>query len=1293
MIFEVNAEDIKRFDEDHLVALLRRLIQAELNKNSIPLRSGTAPAQLTIPDGGEDARVSWTGGPNETDYLPSRFTIFQCKKGKTSPKSLRVETQKKSSVGRKNPELNEALEEALPQSGAYVVVTATPVVGTNIDRRIKAIQEGISQTGNDPSLLSSIQIYDCNILSDWTNAHPSVALWLNSWLRDVHLGGFQTFEDWGRSPEISKIEFQQSDDPRFVAKGTEIRNWQAQDASISQDKSFDEIREVISEFSTSRGKSIRVAGPSGYGKTRFVHQLIASRASLPQDVLDASQIIYCIYEDIKDQLQNIVRDIADSGSQALIIVDDCPDAIHTKLTEIVQRDGSRCLLLTIGVETKAGGMRGNLVVELKAAPDELIDHISEAINKEVSKKNSSLIRELSQGFPRMAVYASRAFLDGDEELSSVETLISRIIWGDHEEDQSARESLQLLSLFTIVGLENEAAHELEEIASYSGKTIQQMYRELNRFNERALFRQGDYGEVQPIPLAMRLSNQWLESNPAGQLEALFRSLSEEMKLKMVGRLRWVSWSDKINSFARALLVEALPDEAALDSEFGSRLLDRFVHLAPDATMAHLNGLLADKSIDELVAFEAGRRHTIWALEKLVFRHQTFDLAARLLLNFGAAENEKWANNASGQFIGLFQLYLSGTEAPPAEKLLVLDSGLADADERVRKLCLKALDRMLQSGHFSRSGGSESIGSGELLEDWQPRTNDEIISYYLAALSRLEQIALNTDHSTSETALNSIGAHLRGLLSIQPMLDEIQAMIARIRETHRGWSAATLAVNAWLFFDREEADEAYRRRLREYHDELLPTDVLDQIYFYSSGWALDIHDPDVCYDREGDNEHDYGVNRINQLVDSSPKGTKYFFPLMDRYLDKLTNTAGIALVQIAKHVDDPVQLAQYIIEGVSDDGDPAIFSALLPNVISGATQTGRKKGLECLEHALATKHLSASFIEFISAAGLDDELMQRAIGFIENDTVQAHQVSVMASGDILMAVDHNLIEALVSLLATKREQGAWAAIEFLAYVLHRASLAKTKLLPSVKRSVTNPTLFDKPRYSNMDWYHWCELAGKILDCIQMDDEFNEEIADFIIGVTTIEDFSAQLAFDTYAKKILLRLISSSPRLIWEKYHEAYADKDRVARYRLESLFGSDMGHPSSPGVLNSVPQDIYVPWMLEDKEGRMPFVLNWIQLFSQTDNERSWAPEFVTFIDAHVDHPENLRVLSSRLETGSWVGSFANKLESEREQLLQLRELSNNSGVHLWIDQAKSRMEQQIADERRQDANREASYRA
>lgn len=1295
MIFEASANQIERLDQNQLVDLLRRLIQAELNKNSIPLRSGTAPAQINIPDGGDDARVSWIGGINETDWLPSRFTIFQCKKGATTPAGLRAETQTKSTQGTNSPRLNEALEVAISQSGSYIIVTPTPVVGTNVDRRIEAIKEGISNTGNDPFLLSSIQIYDCNRLAAWTNTHPSVALWLNTLLRDVHLGGFQTYDDWGRASEISEIEFQQNDDKRFIAKGMEIKTWQKDDASIAQEKSFDEIQKVISTFLATRGNAIRIIGPSGFGKTRLVHQLIESQAASPQDVLSENQIIYCLYEDVKDQLLNIAREIADTGSRVLLVVDDCPDQVHTKLNETVHRNGSQCDLITIGVETKAQGVGRNLIVELNSASNELIDHIAEAANKQMSKKNTSLIRDLSQGFPRMAVFASRALEGGDEELSSVDTLISRIIWGESQIDPLALESLQILSLFTVVGMENNVANELEEIANYCGKTTRQMFKELQRFAARGvLVRQGDYGEVQPLPLSMRLSNQWLESNLAGTLEDLFRSLSEGMKLKMVGRLRWVSWSEKVSNFGCALLYEALPDEAALNSEFGSKILDRFVHLAPDATMEHLNRLLSSKTIDELVAFKSGRRNTIRALEKLAFRRQTFDSAARLLLLLGAAENEDWSNNASGQFIGLYQLHLSGTEATPEEKLAVLDEGLVNADERVRKICVDALDRMLDTRGFFRSCGSEHIGAGEALEDWQPKTYGEIFDYSRAALLRLEQIALDTNDPNHQTALDTIGSHLRNLFSNVNLIDEMQVMISRLREAYPGWYGAALGLNKCLYFDRNNADEEYQQRLRTYYDELLPIDPLELIHYYSSGWATDIYDPDTSYDREVDsNDYHYGESKIYELIDVAPKGAAYFLPLLNSFSEKPTNSGRVALVHIAKHVSDPEHLLRHLLESMTASSDITTVSNLVCNVISGASQKDRNKGRECLELALSCQSLSTSSIGFLASVRLDDGLMQRAIEYVQSDTVELHSILSLASSDIFETIDQNLTELLINTLLTKQERGAWAAVDFLDRVLYHSDLKEGLLLQELKASVINNALFHKSQYSNMDWYHWCHLVEKLLDSGHVDDTFRAKLVDFIISVTSIKNFSVQLAFDGDAQKILRRIISSSPLLVWEKYHEVREAADVLSVYRLPHLFGTNGGGPCNPGVLNDVPAEIYVPWMLQDKEERMPFILDWLQLFAGEKDDRQWSTDFVSFIDAHVDRPERLNTLRSRLTSGIWCGSFANKLEAECYQLSQLREISSNIHVRQWIDRTVSQTEQQIIDEKRRDANREASYKS
>lgn len=1294
MIFEVYASQIERLDENQLVGLLRRLIQSELYKNAIPLRFGTVPAQINIPDGGDDGRVFWTGGPNETDWLPSRFTVFQCKKGKTSPASLRAETHTKSSQKSENPQLNEALNELLSNSGSYIIVTTTPIIGTKLDRRIAAIKEGITETGADLALLSSVEIYDCNKLAAWTNMHASVGLWLNTLLREVNLGGFQTYEGWGRSQEISQIQFQQSGDRRFCAKGAEIQIWRNDDPTVSDEKSFSDISDVISCFFQDKGQAIRVIGPSGYGKTRFIYELVANKSNLVQDALDESQIIYCDYEEVNDKLVNTVRSISDSGSKAVFIVDDCPDEIHVKLSEIIHRVGSRCLLITLGVETRAYGVNKNLIIQLNAASDELINHIGEATNKEISDKNAALIRDLSQGYPKMAIVASAALENGDKELSSVDTLTSRIIWGDQKEDRLALENLQLVSLFTIVGIENDVANELDEIASFVKKPAKDIFQELSRFSERGtIFRQGDYAEVQPLPLAMRLANQWLENSPAGTLEAFFRSLSEKMKLRMVGRLRWVSWSEKVTNFARTLLDEALPDETALNSEFGSKLLDRFVHLAPDATMDHLERLLANKTLDELAEFSTGRRHTIWALEKLVFRKQTFYAAASLLLRFSAAENEDWSNNASGQFIGLFQLYLSGTEATPEEKVLVLDDGLVNGDQRVRTICVDALIRMLDSGTYSRSGGGEYIGSGEALEDWHPKLYDDIFNYYRSALSRLEIIALSTDDPNAKRALGGIGTHLRSLFSLELMLDEVQQMIARIFKIYPNWKEPLLAVNEWLFFDRTEAEAEHRTKIRTYFDQLLPVDLIELLHFYSSGWASDFHDPDISYDRETDSDHDYGVTKIEEAVKACPKEATSFFPLLEKLMEEEVPSARVALFSMAKHIMDPVKSIVYLLENTPVNTEKTLISDMIQTIIAGASQKKESNGLECLELALSCKEYRKSSIDFISSIGLNDSFFLQIIDLVESDGVDPAKVLLIGFNDKLSNIKPSLIGALIKCLLGKGESGAWAALEFLSRIAYRTDPINGELADWIIQSVSNPELFNKLRYSTMDWYHWCDLIKKLLEGGHVNDKVCAKLTDFIISVIGVSEFNVQLTFDDYAQTILRRLISKFPRIIWEKYQIANATPDGMNTYRLKSLFGADIGKPSGPGVLNDIPVNIYTPWMLTNKEKRMPFILDWIRLFVGEGDEHSWSPDFIVFIDAYIENTDNLAVVLSRMTNGSYSGSRANKLEIERGHLIRLMELSKNPHVRVWCNRAVSRMDQEITAERKAHENQEASYRA
>lgn len=118
MLFEADVDHIKRLTSLTLVQLMKRLMLAECRLADIPLRAAAIPLQITVADGGEDGRIAWTGGVDDTDYFPARFCVFQSKAQNLTEASVKAEMLKNQAGG--SPKLNEAVLDVLSHHGAYM---------------------------------------------------------------------------------------------------------------------------------------------------------------------------------------------------------------------------------------------------------------------------------------------------------------------------------------------------------------------------------------------------------------------------------------------------------------------------------------------------------------------------------------------------------------------------------------------------------------------------------------------------------------------------------------------------------------------------------------------------------------------------------------------------------------------------------------------------------------------------------------------------------------------------------------------------------------------------------------------------------------------------------------------------------------------------------------------------------------------------------------------------------------------------------------------------------------------
>jgi DNA-binding transcriptional regulator YiaG len=132
---EVTGRHIAALSPRKLTLLMRRLLDAEALSGDIPMDGIHVAAVITAADGGEDARIEWSGSPARTKYLPNQISQFQLKAGKISPAEAGADVL--TSAGEVQPMVREALE----RGGTYVMVSGHSYEAKRIKARADNIRK------------------------------------------------------------------------------------------------------------------------------------------------------------------------------------------------------------------------------------------------------------------------------------------------------------------------------------------------------------------------------------------------------------------------------------------------------------------------------------------------------------------------------------------------------------------------------------------------------------------------------------------------------------------------------------------------------------------------------------------------------------------------------------------------------------------------------------------------------------------------------------------------------------------------------------------------------------------------------------------------------------------------------------------------------------------------------------------------------------------------------------------------------------------------------------------------
>ena len=474
---------------------------------------------------------------------------------------------------------------------------------------------------------------------------------------------------------------------------------------------------------------VRILGEPGIGKTK-----LALEATRTEDL--SSLVIYCPASQFRDSvlMNELLRD--DNQFSAVLVIDECDPDSRSYIWNKLRHRGARIKLITIynDYEEQSGGIT---YYDTPPLGDEQIRNI---ITQEyqIPADQAGRWAELCDGSPRVAHVIGQNLLNHPEDLlkpSGTVDIWERYIVGranpDSQEVKEKRRVLRYIALFKRFGFERFVMAEAQVIAQQAGIKWERFQEIVDDLKKRKIL-QGEFTlYITPKALHIKLWTEWWDIYGRGfDLEEFTQDLTPKLVEWFYEMFQYAAESETASRIVKDLLGPNGPfqNDENLKNRLGSGFFLALAEANPKSALGCLMRIMRTWNKEDFLHFTEGRRHIVWALEKIAMWEDLFVDAARLLLALGEAENESCSNNASGVFAELFSRppgRVAPTEASPAKRFPVLQEAFESGSKERHTLALQACSAALRSGSFSRIGNAEYQGLRPEPKLWKPKTYGEL----------------------------------------------------------------------------------------------------------------------------------------------------------------------------------------------------------------------------------------------------------------------------------------------------------------------------------------------------------------------------------------------------------------------------------------------------------------------------------------------------------------------------------------------------------------------------------------
>lgn len=1117
--------------------------------------------------------------------------------------------------------LGAAVKACMDQGGTYVLVCFAhdmqPIKAAGAVRLVRGLLKSCGYRN------PRVKVWGTGEIAAMLERYPSLCMDLNDRSFD---GALQTFSSWAMNSEM-RVAF------------------------ILGPRQKDVVERIGALLKGDAVQHVRLLGEPGLGKTRLALETLRA-----EPTLEAATVY--VPQGAGFQGSRLFNELLrpDRAYQVVLVIDECDDADRASIFgRLKGRPGIKLITIDHGPDASSDQLME--LVQMPPLRDEDVQKILETY-----VGNSSHLHHWvpwCEGSARVAHALGENLAQNPDDLLRSPATVD--VWGRYIEGyQEGRDAdqtrtvLEHISLFRKFGFRPPVESEGKFIAKLAYRadpsiTPARFNRIVERLAQKRILQGGHTLRIVPKALHIYLWREWWNNQgQAEDLGDLLNEIPDTLKRWFSEMLIYANGVEPARqAIRRAVDAGALKSAEFISSEAGAGFISILAEADPDTAMRVLEGALGGLPLAAVESLDRARHSLTVALCKLAVHGKHFRRAARLLARLTYGDDSTYSNNSRGSFCGLFQLNQGPTQAPPQERIEVLDELFAGTAHE-RRLALDAAKELLNSHGHSRVVGVEYQGLGPALEFWSPKIWNDFFAAWREALALLERQVREDDSQWQRALSGAILEAAAEMLRFQALEDfAFQALQRQLAFPKADLNELAKLLVARVMHNYQGLPKRTLIKLQS---------LLDQL---GTGSFKRRFERFVCFETY---DEDHRRSKTGNF-EGDPRPGKKVAEVAHEFMELLERSSpDVELVvcadghRIGSFGTEVAKLASeehdWLLGMIGVAAEPATSFGFLSGYMGHLFKSERDRW-EALAMALLEEQPAQWRVKSVVFSGVSPKVADRVLSLIHEGVVQPDLLRGWGwslEEDALTGVQFARI--LESMLKAGPGSAALAALE-LAHSWR--DVRKRLLLDDVVWMVLADPRVLRARSDPRAGHHWQELAKGYLERNPKQDMRLYEAVLALAKDSRVDTMSPM--FETAAE-----LAFASPSRAWPilSRHLAQKSRGRTLAYWL----GDGRTEQGASGPIDAFRPSDVLGWIAEAPKTRGPLMVD--ALPRTLDGKRGELT--YGFLDRFGDDASIRGHVTSRFWTGSSSGprslTYANKRDAARKWLAS----TSSRNVRRWAEE-------------------------